>query len=87
MWVGYVSEFSLLECVSLVSSGVSVATCTAILHVGGAQQARTGCTSSKEEDHEGDAATIVQKCVSSASATGAPRIRLREHGGFRLVAR
>lgn len=44
--------------------GVSVATCMAILHVGSAQQVRTGSTSSKEEDYESDAATIVQKCVS-----------------------
>jgi hypothetical protein len=36
----------------------------AILHVGSAQQVRTGSTSSKEEDYESDAATIVQKCVS-----------------------
>lgn len=47
-----------------VLSGVSVATCMAILHVGSAQQVRTGSTSSKEEDYESDAATIVQKCVS-----------------------
>lgn len=45
-------------------SGVSVATCMAILHVGSTQQVRTGSTSSKEEDYENDAATIVQKCVS-----------------------
>lgn len=45
-------------------SGVSVATCVAILHVGSTQQVRTGSTSSKEEDYENDAATIVQKCVS-----------------------
>lgn len=44
--------------------GVSVATCMAILHVGTTQQVRTGSTSSKEEDYENDAATIVQKCVS-----------------------
>lgn len=36
----------------------------AILHVGSTQQVRTGSTSSKEEDYENDAATIVQKCVS-----------------------
>ena len=48
-------------------SGVSVATCMAILHVGSAQQVRTGSTSSKEDDYESDAATIVQKCVSQAS--------------------
>ena len=53
-------------------SGVSVATCMAILHVGGAQQVRTGSTSSKEEDYESDAATIVQKCVSPASGGGEP---------------
>lgn len=48
-------------------SGVSVATCMAILHVGSAQQVRTGSTSSKEDDYESDAATIVQKCVSQVS--------------------
>lgn len=41
-----------------------MATCMAILHVGSTQQVRTGSTSSKEEDYENDAATIVQKCVS-----------------------
>lgn len=41
-----------------------MATCMAILHVGTTQQVRTGSTSSKEEDYENDAATIVQKCVS-----------------------
>jgi E3 ubiquitin-protein ligase UBR4 len=39
----------------------------AILHVGSAQQVRTGSTSSKEDDYESDAATIVQKCVSQVS--------------------
>lgn len=51
----------------LFFSGVSVATCMAILHVGSAQQVRTGSTSSKEDDYESDAATIVQKCVSLVS--------------------
>ena len=54
--------------------GVSVATCMAILHVGSAQQVRTGSTSSKEEDYESDAATIVQKCVSRASLFWGPPI-------------
>uniref|UniRef100_A0A8D2L812 Ubiquitin protein ligase E3 component n-recognin 4 n=1 Tax=Varanus komodoensis TaxID=61221 RepID=A0A8D2L812_VARKO len=49
---------------SCLYAGVSVATCMAILHVGTTQQVRTGSTSSKEEDYENDAATIVQKCVS-----------------------
>lgn len=49
-------------------SGVSVATCMAILHVGSTQQVRTGSTSSKEEDYENDAATIVQKCVSKGES-------------------
>ena len=53
-------------------SGVSVATCMAILHVGSAQQVRTGSTSSKEDDYESDAATIVQKCVSYASGDTEP---------------
>nr|XP_026654187.1 E3 ubiquitin-protein ligase UBR4 [Zonotrichia albicollis] len=47
---------------SCLYAGVSVATCMAILHVGSTQQVRTGSTSSKEEDYENDAATIVQKC-------------------------
>lgn len=58
-------EYSIIQLVSSFS-GVSVATCMAILHVGSAQQVRTGSTSSKEEDYESDAATIVQKCVSQA---------------------
>lgn len=45
-------------------SGVSVATCMAILQVGSGLQLRTASTGSKEEDYENDAATIVQKCVS-----------------------
>ena len=74
LWVGYVSVFQFLGmCVSFFFSGVSVATCMAILHVGSAQQVRTGSTGSKEEDYESDAATIVQKCVSSASGDGEPR--------------
>lgn len=55
-------------------SGVSVATCMAILHVGSAQQVRTGSTSSKEEDYESDAATIVQKCVSYTLGVQEPRL-------------
>lgn len=61
---------SQLDCTIL--PGVSVATCTAILHVGGAQQVRTGSTSAKEDDYESDAATIVQKCVSQVSAVPTP---------------
>ena len=71
LWVAVSLCLSSLECVSL-SSGVSVATCMAILHVGSAQQVRTGSTSSKEEDYESDAATIVQKCVSPAAGDGEP---------------
>ena len=55
---------------SSLSLGVSVATCMAILHVGTTQQVRTGSTSSKEEDYENDAATIVQKCVSRLNRVG-----------------
>lgn len=62
-------------------SGVSVATCMAILHVGSAQQVRTGSASSKEDDYESDAATIVQKCVSQASGpVGALVDQTRERG-------
>lgn len=60
--------------------GVSVATCMAILHVGSAQQVRTGSTSSKEDDYESDAATIVQKCVSHALGTQAPPLLSEEIG-------
>lgn len=45
-------------------SGVSVATCMAILQVGSGLQLRSASTGTKEEDYENDAATIVQKCVS-----------------------
>lgn len=51
----------LQECFFL--SGVSVATCMAILQVGSGLQLRAASTGSKEEDYENDAATIVQKCV------------------------
>lgn len=44
-------------------SGVSVATCMAILQVGSGLQLRSASTGTKEEDYENDAATIVQKCV------------------------
>lgn len=75
-----------LESVHLFFSGVSVATCMAILHVGSAQQVRTGSTSSKEEDYESDAATIVQKCVSQASkGMGAWIVQMRECGQFQFV--
>lgn len=57
-------EWLLRRLLPCFRSGVSVATCMAILHVGSTQQVRTGSTSSKEEDYENDAATIVQKCVS-----------------------
>lgn len=67
-------------------SGVSVATCMAILHVGSAQQVRTGSTSSKEEDYESDAATIVQKCVSRASGDmGALIVQMGVYGQFFLI--
>lgn len=60
-----------------------MATCMAILHVGSAQQVRTGSTSSKEDDYESDAATIVQKCVSHTSGdTGALTVQMRDYGQF-----
>lgn len=59
--------FPKIEICACSFPGVSVATCMAILHVGSAQQVRTGSTSSKEDDYESDAATIVQKCVSQVS--------------------
>ena len=52
----------------------------AILHVGSAQQVRTGSTSSKEDDYESDAATIVQKCVSHAIWTQALPLFCEEIG-------
>lgn len=51
-------------------SGVSVATCMAILQVGSGLQLRAASTGSKEEDYENDAATIVQKCVCVISEVG-----------------
>lgn len=58
----------------------------AILHVGSAQQVRTGSTSSKEEDYESDAATIVQKCVSRASGDmGAVIVQMWVCGQFFLI--
>lgn len=51
-------------------SGVSVATCMAILQVGSGLQLRAASTGSKEEDYENDAATIVQKCVGVISEGG-----------------
>lgn len=58
----------------------------AILHVGSAQQVRTGSTSSKEDDYESDAATIVQKCVSHASGhTGALTVQMRDYGQFHFL--
>lgn len=50
---------------SFPCSGVSVATCMAILQVGSGLQLRSASTGTKEEDYENDAATIVQKCVST----------------------
>lgn len=51
--------------VCFACSGVSVATCMAILQVGSGLQLRSASTGTKEEDYENDAATIVQKCVSA----------------------
>lgn len=39
----------------------------AILQVGSGLQLRSASTGTKEEDYENDAATIVQKCVSTIS--------------------
>lgn len=63
-----------------------MATCMAILHVGSAQQVRTGSTSSKEEDYESDAATIVQKCVSQATGDmGTLIVQMKVYGQFFLI--
>lgn len=59
----------------------------AILHVGSAQQVRTGSTSSKEDDYESDAATIVQKCVSHALWTQVPPLFHEETGPGPLSSR
>ncbi|XP_059232403.1 E3 ubiquitin-protein ligase UBR4 isoform X2 [Mustela nigripes] len=66
---------------SCLYAGVSVATCMAILHVGSAQQVRTGSTSSKEEDYESDAATIVQKCLEIYDMIGQAISNSRRAGG------
>lgn len=66
---------------SCLYAGVSVATCMAILHVGSAQQVRTGSTSSKEEDYESDAATIVQKCLEIYDMIGQAICNSRRAGG------
>lgn len=66
---------------SCLYAGVSVATCMAILHVGSAQQVRTGSTSSKEEDYESDAATIVQKCLEIYDMIGQAISSSRRAGG------
>ncbi|KAJ7306604.1 hypothetical protein JRQ81_009996 [Phrynocephalus forsythii] len=66
---------------SCLYAGVSVATCVAILHVGTTQQVRTGSTSSKEEDYENDAATIVQKCLEIYDMIGQAISSSRRAGG------
>ncbi|XP_028343585.1 E3 ubiquitin-protein ligase UBR4 isoform X5 [Physeter macrocephalus] len=66
---------------SCLYAGVSVATCMAILHVGSAQQVRTGSTSSKEDDYESDAATIVQKCLEIYDMIGQAISNSRRAGG------
>ncbi|XP_069467171.1 E3 ubiquitin-protein ligase UBR4 isoform X2 [Ambystoma mexicanum] len=66
---------------SCLYAGVSVATCMAILHVGSTQQVRTGSTSSKEEDYENDAATIVQKCLEIYEMIGEAIRSSRRAGG------
>ncbi|XP_044524637.1 E3 ubiquitin-protein ligase UBR4 [Gracilinanus agilis] len=66
---------------SCLYAGVSVATCMAILHVGSTQQVRTGSTSSKEEDYENDAATIVQKCLEIYEMIGQAISNSRRAGG------
>ncbi|XP_066493904.1 E3 ubiquitin-protein ligase UBR4 [Tiliqua scincoides] len=66
---------------SCLYAGVSVATCMAILHVGSTQQVRTGSTSSKEEDYENDAATIVQKCLEIYDMIGQAISNSRRAGG------
>ncbi|XP_034609555.1 E3 ubiquitin-protein ligase UBR4 [Trachemys scripta elegans] len=66
---------------SCLYAGVSVATCMAILHVGSTQQVRTGSTSSKEDDYENDAATIVQKCLEIYEMIGQAISNSRRAGG------
>ncbi|XP_039612074.1 E3 ubiquitin-protein ligase UBR4 isoform X4 [Polypterus senegalus] len=66
---------------SCLYAGVSVATCMAILHVGSALQLRTASTSSKEDDYENDAATIVQKCLEIYEMIGQAISISRRAGG------
>ncbi|XP_075046927.1 E3 ubiquitin-protein ligase UBR4 isoform X4 [Mixophyes fleayi] len=70
-----------LLALSCLYAGVSVATCMALLHVGGTQQVRTGSTSSKEEDYENDAAIIVQKCLEIYEMIGQAISSSRRAGG------
>uniref|UniRef100_A0A4W3HBC8 Ubiquitin protein ligase E3 component n-recognin 4 n=1 Tax=Callorhinchus milii TaxID=7868 RepID=A0A4W3HBC8_CALMI len=65
---------------SCLYAGVSVATCMAILHVGSSLQVRSG-SSSKEEDYENDAATIVQKCLEIYEMIGQAINSSRRAGG------
>nr|XP_033777630.1 E3 ubiquitin-protein ligase UBR4 isoform X4 [Geotrypetes seraphini] len=66
---------------SCLYAGVSVASCMAILHIGSIQQVRSGSTSSKEEDYENDAATIVQKCLEIYEMIGQAISNSRRAGG------
>ncbi|XP_064423992.1 E3 ubiquitin-protein ligase UBR4 [Latimeria chalumnae] len=66
---------------SCLYAGVSVATCMAILHVGSCMQVRTASTSSKEDDYENDAATIVQKCLEIYDMIGQAINSSRRAGG------
>ncbi|XP_055747277.1 E3 ubiquitin-protein ligase UBR4 [Salvelinus fontinalis] len=66
---------------SCLYAGVSVATCMAILQVGSGLQLRTASTSSKEEDYENDAATIVQKCLDIYEMIGQAISSSRRAGG------
>ncbi|XP_078094991.1 E3 ubiquitin-protein ligase UBR4 isoform X5 [Mustelus asterias] len=65
---------------SCLYAGVSVATCMAILHVGSSLQVRSGSTS-KEDDYENDAATIVQKCLEIYDMIGQAINSSRRAGG------
>ncbi|KAM6976924.1 E3 ubiquitin-protein ligase UBR4 [Aplochiton taeniatus] len=66
---------------SCLYAGVSVATCMAILQVGGGLQLRSASTGSKEEDYENDAATIVQKCLEIYEMIGQAISDSRRAGG------
>uniref|UniRef100_UPI00358DF698 E3 ubiquitin-protein ligase UBR4 n=1 Tax=Myxine glutinosa TaxID=7769 RepID=UPI00358DF698 len=69
-----------LLALSCLYAGVSVATCVAILHVGAGGQSK-GSTSSKDEEYEEEAGTIVRKCLEIYDTVGQAISNSRRAGG------